>query len=42
MNLWDFLLTLGFWQWLGVIILAGIVGETIRGIGVALFSRGKP
>lgn len=25
MNLWQFLLTLGFWQWLGVLFLAEIV-----------------
>lgn len=31
MNFWEFILALGFWQWIGVIILVGIVAESLGG-----------
>lgn len=42
MNLFDFLLALGFWQWFGLIIITGMAGQTIIEVARALFRKNKP
>lgn len=44
MNPYDFLLALGFWQWVGVLMLAAIVAAGATDIVSAIFRsfRSKP
>lgn len=43
MNAYEFLLTLGFWQWLGLIMLAtAIFGGLGAAIGSAIHRNDKP
>lgn len=44
MNVYEFLSSLGFWQWVGVIILAALAVEALANVATAILGafRRKP
>ena len=42
MNVFEFLYSLGFWQWIGVLPLSGGAGSTLVGVAAAFRGKGTP
>lgn len=39
MTIWDFLAQAGFWQWIGILLLAQCVAQALASIVAILFRR---